>query len=184
LHRVLFTVSGFKQPSDMSPPLAARCTRVLRKESAPRGRGECRVPSAPAASCAYGSGECTRVFTARSPEITRHSRTQWFHGLYVLSPEIGLSCLRRLRGLLRKLDASVEASGPHDLAVRGSSALVRSAARVHRILPRVRDDRDTPLMWDRTVVISEVIWVGGEQKYFCKKGWTVPKSVQREGRWK
>ena len=27
-------------------------------------------------------------------------------------------------------------------------ALVRSAARVHRIPSRVRDDRDTPLMWD------------------------------------
>jgi hypothetical protein len=50
-----------------------------------------------------------------------------------------------LRGLLRQLDASVEASGPYDFAVRKPSALVRSAARVHRIPPRARDDRDTPL---------------------------------------
>jgi hypothetical protein len=44
-----------------------------------------------------------------------------------LSPVIGLYCHRRLRGVsgplgltspLRKLDASVEASGPHDFAVR------------------------------------------------------------------
>ena len=47
----------------------------------------------------------------------------------------------------RKLDASVEASGPHDFAVRKQSALVRSAACGHRIQPRVRDDRDTPLVW-------------------------------------
>ncbi|MDB5603296.1 MAG: hypothetical protein JWP25_196 [Bradyrhizobium sp.] len=33
-----------------------------------RGRGECRVPSAPTASRAHGSGKCTRVFTASSPE--------------------------------------------------------------------------------------------------------------------
>jgi hypothetical protein len=82
-------------------------------------------------------------------EAVRHSRTQWFYGLYVLSPEIGLSCLRRLRGLLRKLDASVEASGPHDFAVRLGAVRYRHL-RVHRILPRVRDDREPPLRWDRT----------------------------------
>ncbi len=54
-----------------------------------------------------------------------------------LSPAIGS----------RKLDAGVEASGPHDFAVRTQSALVRSAACGHRIQPRVRDDRDTPLEW-------------------------------------
>jgi hypothetical protein len=45
----------------------------------------------------------------------------------------------------RKLDTSVEASGPHDFAVRKLSALVFSAACVHRIQPRVHDDRETPL---------------------------------------
>ncbi|MDR3484385.1 MAG: hypothetical protein P4M05_05675 [Bradyrhizobium sp.] len=46
--------------------------------------------------------------------------------------------------VFRQLDAGVEASGPHDFTVREISALVSSAARVHRIPPRVRDDRDTP----------------------------------------
>ena len=46
-----------------------------------------------------------------------------------------------------ELDAGVEASGPHDFAVRQQNALVRSAACGHRIQPRVRDDRDTPLEW-------------------------------------
>jgi hypothetical protein len=45
----------------------------------------------------------------------------------------------------QELDASVEASGPHDFAVRKKSALVFGAARVHRILSRVRDDLEPPL---------------------------------------
>ena len=45
----------------------------------------------------------------------------------------------------QELDASVGASGPHDFAVRKQSALVRSATCVHRIPPRVRDDREPPL---------------------------------------
>jgi hypothetical protein len=63
---------------------------------------------------------------------------------FVLSPVIGLVCHRRLADTSAKLDASVEASGPHDFAVR-LGAVVYSAIRVHRIPPRVRDDRDTPL---------------------------------------
>jgi hypothetical protein len=64
---------------------------------------------------------------------------------FALSPVIGLFCHRRLADTSAKLDASVEASGPHDFAVRKLSAFVKSAARVHRIPPRVRDDREPPL---------------------------------------
>jgi len=48
----------------------------------------------------------------------------------------------------RKLDAGVEASGPHDFAVRIThrSSAVLSASIASRAY--VRDDRDTPLMWD------------------------------------
>jgi hypothetical protein len=63
---------------------------------------------------------------------------------FVLSPVIGLSCHRRLRSCLHKLDTSVEASGPHDFAVRLKRVRQRACG-VHRIPPRVRDDRDTPL---------------------------------------
>ena len=45
----------------------------------------------------------------------------------------------------RELDASTEASEPHDFAVHKKSALVLGAARVHRILSRVRDDLEPPL---------------------------------------
>jgi hypothetical protein len=43
-----------------------------------------------------------------------------------------------------RLDASVEASGPHDFAVRFSAVRQRHL-HVHRIPPRVRDDREPPL---------------------------------------
>jgi hypothetical protein len=39
---------------------------------------------------------------------------------FVLSPAIGLVCHRHLR-VWRRLDAGVEASGPHDFAVRVST---------------------------------------------------------------
>jgi hypothetical protein len=44
--------------------------------------------------------------------------------------------------------------------------------RVHRIPPRARDDRDTPLQWDGTAVDIQVIWVFGKPEYFFKRGWT------------
>jgi hypothetical protein len=58
--------------------LAARCARVMLDSFAQRGRAECRVPNAPAASRANGEVKHTSVVTTGSAEITRHSRTQWF----------------------------------------------------------------------------------------------------------
>jgi hypothetical protein len=46
------------------------------------------------------------------------------------------------------------------------------AACVHRIPPRVRDDRDTPLLWDETAVDIGVIWLREEQESFCNGDWT------------
>jgi hypothetical protein len=64
-------------------------------------------------------------------------------GSFVLSSAIGLDCHRRQRDYSRRLDAGVEASGPHDFSVRvGASRQKRR--RVHRIPPRVRDDRERP----------------------------------------
>ena len=103
---------------------------------------------------------------------------------FVISPVTGLFCHRHLRikGLsepgrarknLRKLDASVGASGPHDFAVRRSSAVRQRAVdgsretppchhlarpalpRPPHLEPYVRDDRDTPLMWAETAWIYD-----------------------------
>jgi hypothetical protein len=50
----------------------------------------------------------------------------------VLSPVIGLFCHRRSASCPAKLDAGVEASGPHDFAVR-ISAIRQRRISVHRI---------------------------------------------------
>src|ERR1700731_3975480 len=71
--------------------LAARFARVLPERSALsiRGRGECRAPDAPAASCAHGVTSMHTSIHSEPPEITRHSRTQWFTAYTALSPVIG-----------------------------------------------------------------------------------------------
>src|SRR6202795_3868292 len=91
------------------------------------GRGECRVPVAPAASCALVVIERTRVTTS-TPESPDIPARNGFTAYVVLSPVTGLFCHRRLRiklclspvgpTQLRKLDTSVGVSGPHDFAVR------------------------------------------------------------------
>jgi hypothetical protein len=42
--------------------------------------------------------------------------------------------------------------------------------RVHHIPPRVRDDRDTPLVGDETAGVLEMICPTAKAKYFCKGG--------------
>jgi hypothetical protein len=64
-----------------------------------RGRGECRVPAAPAASCALCSG---RTHTSNNEYTGNHPASP--HAMVltaytVLSPAIGLFCHRRLRKL-------------------------------------------------------------------------------------
>ena len=45
----------------------------------------------------------------------------------------------------RELDTSTAVPEPHAFAVRETAALVIRRTRVHRIPPRVRDDREPPL---------------------------------------
>jgi hypothetical protein len=98
-----------------------------------RGRGERRVPAAPAASCA--KVESTRVSTADTPEHPAFPHAMVLTVSFALSPVTGLDCHRRRRneapararlgkGAFRRLDASVGASGPHDFAVRWATSFV------------------------------------------------------------
>jgi hypothetical protein len=48
----------------------------------------------------------------------------------------------------------------HTSSPSASVPFVIGTLSVHRIPPRVRDDREPPLWWDETAGISEVIWVG------------------------
>jgi hypothetical protein len=68
----------------------------------------------------------------------------------VLSPVTGLFCHRRSADHSARLERQRRGVRTTRLRRPRTSALVRSATRVHRIPPRVRDDRDTPLKWDET----------------------------------
>ena len=72
----------------------------------------------------------------------------------------------------RQLDASVEASGPHDFVVRKMtrSSVAPPASTASRTY--VRDDRETPLMWDGTRESLRLFLPGCEAEYFCPRGWT------------
>src|SRR6202011_2533892 len=89
---------------------------------------------------------------------------------------------------LRKLDASVGASGPHDFAVRDCISRLRAVDRsripenppcdplARSTLPRpphpapnVRDDHDTPLSRAGMARVIDVIWGERKGKYFCKE---------------
>jgi hypothetical protein len=152
-------------------------------------------------ACESSGVECTRVFTASSPETPGIPARNGFTAYSGLSPVIGLSCHRRRAdiGCARPVGP---AKPPRDLtpASRRQDHTLspyatrlhqrprrtwyrsrelwrrrkkhRSSARrcmltgqsppcitcrarrcrVHRIPPRVRDDRDTPLLWDETAV--------------------------------
>ena len=183
--------------------------RFCQKLSPQGGRGECR------------GARCTRslVCKGRKHTSSHHRSTgtpgiparNGFNGLLralpgdraFLSPSSADSWLVRTRSgrlAFRKLDAGVEASGPHDFAVR---ELHRSSARlviahghearpaipsharrrrVHRIPPNVRDDRDTPLSRDGTAMDIDLIWVGRKQDSFCKRGWTAKTVICPSGK--
>jgi len=59
-----------------------------------------------------------------------------FTAYFVLSPAIGLFCHRHLRDTSRKLDAGVEASGPHDFTVRDQRPRQKRLPRPPHLIPR------------------------------------------------
>jgi hypothetical protein len=73
--------------------------------------------------------------------------------------------------LLRHL---TPASGRQDHTTSPSASVpfVIGTISVHRIPPRVRDDREPPLCVGRDDGNMQVICVGRERKYFLKEGWT------------
>ena len=97
---------------------------------------------------------------------------QWFTAYFALSPAIGLVCHRRLARLLARLDAGVEASEPHDFAVREKRPRLWRRPRPPHPAPRFVTIASRPSVWDGTARISELIWVTGEGKYFCVGDWT------------
>ena len=168
------TVSNFKQPA-RSQATPSRSRRAFRASFAlepsalrSKGAGNAGRPMRPIAACAMSVVERTRVSQV-TPEIARHSPRSGLR-LIARSPRRPGFLATVACGCFRKLDASIGASGPHDFAVREASALVFSAARVHRIPPHVRDDRETPLQRDGTAGDMKVICASMEGEIFLQKG--------------
>src|ERR1700753_1345519 len=133
----------------MQPPIPSRSrrasARILPATSAlrnQRGRRECRAPGAPAASRVEKN---TRVSHHGHTGNTRHSPRNGFNGfLRALPGDRAFLPTSPAKITFRELDARVGASGPPDFSVRFSTVRYRRF-HVHRILPRVRDDREPPL---------------------------------------
>ena len=64
---------------------------------------------------------------------------------FVLSPVTGLFCHRRSAELLLANLTPASRRQDHTTSPSASAPFVKSAIRVHRIPPHVRDDRETPL---------------------------------------
>jgi hypothetical protein len=175
-----------------------------------RGRGECRVPVAPAVSCAIVVIERTRVTTS-TPESPGIPARNGFTAYVVLSPVTGLFCHRRQRikfclspvgpTPLRRLDTSVGVSGPHDFAVRSnisrqhavdrSQAFRQPALQSHRAQEAAASTATHPAFV--TIMIRPSCGVGwrevvemicptGEAKFFCKGGWTGFSTARPSGK--
>src|SRR6202011_1565162 len=151
--------------------LAACFARVLLETSRPlnnEGAGNAGRPMRPIAACAMIVVERTRVsqVTPESPGIPR----AMVYGLYRALPgEPGfLATVAPEKLASQELDTSVGVSGPHDFAVR-LSAVRQWHFSVHRIPPRVRDDREPPLSGTGHREYS-LIFISEKQKYFCKGG--------------
>jgi hypothetical protein len=91
---------------------------------------------------------------------------------FVLSPAIGflvtVACAFRHR-----LDAGVEASGPHDFTVRVSAVRQKRSPRPPHPAPTFVTMANAPQR-DGTAANMKVVWLKREQEYFSKRGWTRP----------
>jgi hypothetical protein len=100
-----------------------------------RGRGEAGRPMRPIAACANGNVVRTRVsqVTPESPGTPRAV----VYSLYALSPAIRPGFVTVACGnASRKLDASLEASGPHDFAIRFTRRSLSAHPRPPQPAPR------------------------------------------------
>jgi hypothetical protein len=146
-----------------------------------RGRRECRVRAAPAVSCARCTKKCAHEHTG-SAEAIRHSLRNGFNAYNALSPETGLSCLRRLKVITLRLDPSVGGSGPHAFAVRVSRARL-ARQRVHRIpLPTSVTTAKRPSDGGGTARNIRLICVSVKEKYFSDEGLTRFRKIGTSGK--
>ena len=139
---------------------------MLRTFRPGEGVGNAGCPVHPQPRVRWGSKKMhTSIHSGRTGNHPASPHAMVLTASFVISPAIGFLATVVRKLLDCKLDASVEASGPHDFSVRDRlrqrlrrawypsdevlakaepGALVSRAARVHRIPPRVCDDGQRP----------------------------------------
>ena len=103
MDRFGFQTARFKQcfsNIQQAPPKRLRARDAMRPRCAknlpPGGRGECRVPSAPAASCAHGVVRMhTSIHSGGTGNHPAFPHAMVLTAYFVISPAIGLFCHRR-----------------------------------------------------------------------------------------
>jgi hypothetical protein len=112
-----------------------------------------RAQGMPGARCARSLAckvkKHTSIVTTVTPDSPGIPHAMVLTVSFVLSPVIGLYCHRRVS---RSLPASLTPASrrqDHTTSPSASAPFVEGANHVHRISPRVRDDRDTPLSGTR-----------------------------------
>jgi hypothetical protein len=173
-----------------------------------RGRGERRVPAAPAASCALVVVESTRVTTS-TPESPDVPARNGFTAYFALSPVTGLfATVAREYGLpapgrADRTSANLTpASGrqDHTTSPYAATSLVRvlltahgfprtrpaipsraRRCRVHRTPSRVRDDRDTPLCVGRDGETHRDVSTNHGSEIFLQRGLDMPVNKPPDG---
>jgi hypothetical protein len=85
-----------------------------------------------------------------------------------LAPATGVGTTRFCRTLQRRPSCALLLAH----GIRPANNLTRRRRRVHRIPPRVRDDRDTPLLSSRDSGEKPLIWGRNKAEYICRANWT------------
>jgi hypothetical protein len=162
-----------RQPPDTpSQPRGAKRPGCARKSSAQKTEGA-GMPGAwctRSLVCAWG-GEYAHEYSQRVHRRHPAFPAQWFYGLYRALPGD--------RAFLPPSHADqsahlTPASGRQDHTFLPSAwvPFVSDTACVHRIPPRVRDDREPPLRWDETARDIPVFRGRREAEYFSDRDWT------------
>ena len=130
-----------------------------------RGRREDRVRAAPAVSCANCAHKTAHEHTGAAGTL-RPSLRNGFTAYFVLSPENG-SFASVARGNFASPHLTPAPRRPnHTTSPYASGAHVYRALSVHRISPRVRDDRERPSSAVRRAELCRLICVRTKAEYF------------------
>ena len=113
----------------------------------------------------------TSVVTTGHTGITRHSPRNGFNGfLRALPGDRAFLPPSSLRSWLPRNLMPASGHQDHTTSPSASRAIRQRRQNVHRIPPRVRDDREPPLYWDGMAVVIKVIWVCCEEGIFLCRG--------------